>query len=130
MGETGEKKTHLRVLFEESMKAPAKFSFFAPEPQDSEQDDKPKEEHSKRIKLDRSGSRKLPLTEVFLLAEAELKRRWPEPVGKKFVRTEENKEKWLETKEKLKAETKKQLKQAVRKGMAKPKKKKAVGATS
>ena len=117
MAKEGEQKTELRVLFEESMKAPAKkFSLFlSPSLEGIEDEADSREEAVYQVAVEK----KRPLSEVFLEAEAELRRRWPEPVGDRFVRSETDDANWQATKEHLKSQTKKKMKEAIRKGMTK-----------
>src|SRR5437870_2964689 len=92
-----EEKTELRVLFEESLKKPQKFSLFGslPGKNDEVHDDKdiPRESYEdepvKRQKQVTGPS----LTEMILIIQDEITKRWPEPVGSKFVKVSGDKQK-------------------------------------
>jgi hypothetical protein len=114
---TEEKKTVLRSLFEESFQAPStKFVLFDHQV-DSSQNEENLENEQQPIQELR------PMKDVFLEAEAEIRLRWPEPVGSKFLRSTDSKEKWLESKEELKIQSKRKYKDAVKRGITRPVKK-------
>ena len=117
-----EKKTELRTLFEESLKKPSKFSLFSnvelegagpPEQQNQQPQAKP----HKKAKLEGP-----TVSELFLQVQKEINERWPEPVGRKFMRTDEEKLKASKAqmevaREQLKEQSKRKLKTAMKKGM-------------
>ena len=85
-----EEKTRLRLIFEASMvkqdSPNTPFSFLK---EDSKSDGSSKQK-------DEEGGGSVLLSELFIKADQEIKKRWPNPVGAKFVRTEQFTENWQE----------------------------------
>ena len=111
-------KTELRAIFEESLKKPAKFALFS----DLATEDK--DDHAQAIKQILPTNKGPSLTSLFLQVQEEIKQRWPQPVGAKFVKStpeqhEARKAQVEATREQLKEQSKKKLKLAVKKGMTK-----------
>ena len=106
-------KTELRVLFEESLKQPIKFSLFGNSVASEPVIKKAREETSTRS-----------LSDFFMEAQAEIEQRWPEPVGQKFVKSTAEKRKATKaqlevTREQLKEQSRRKLKAALRHGTRK-----------